>query len=645
MDRSPGRRAVRPAPVAAALVVLLALVPAPAGAEGVRETFPSILIEGDAAFALPTSGVRAGSGTPEDPYVISGWNILQTERYALKLLGTRAHVMIEDVQTEDLRDVATGRTLCQPLWLCTEGAAIVLDDAQNVTIRRVEVRADAFGVAVLRSKDVLLHDVRVGEITQPSSQVGVGVASSEDVVVSGLRTRNTAIPFAMYEAARVLLQDADLWGGVSQIGDGRDLTIAGAHVRDGSFDIWGDVANLSLEQSEFTRGGFRADWGNTDAVLVCGSRFTNATGLSALLLRGHGVRVAGNEFHGNAKAIEVQLSREVSVEGNIVAASTARGLLLGYHGGLVRANAFEGNAGDHVIVGPTDASGNWWGSADGPNSTGADRVWAVHGVAVDPWLDAAPAVERSCAGERRPSLPPAHAIVAEHHAVGRGVAARVLIDAPEGVAVSFSASLRGPIPQQAYGYQFIHGNGVSWGGWGTFYGESTTTQGSAGPMRIARLPVEEGELGAELAFECHGIFCPREVIIVMGGGEGSRGALFVGATDPSARVTILPGEAQLVTLVDLEGGALARSSVVGLGAGVAAGSKAIEVSGELHGFSRLTGFGAADWSVATPDGREGAGATFVAWPAGSYEVQVRHAVGIVGPPTLWALFGDVPSAT
>jgi hypothetical protein len=42
-------------------------------------------------------GVRGGSGTAEDPYLISNWTIHHSAPYAIEIAGTDAHVVLEDI--------------------------------------------------------------------------------------------------------------------------------------------------------------------------------------------------------------------------------------------------------------------------------------------------------------------------------------------------------------------------------------------------------------------------------------------------------------------------------------------------------------------------------------------------------------------
>ncbi len=62
------------------------------------ETAPHapIVIQSDAEFLNPMSGVLGGAGTSEDPYVIEGWEISESTEIGIKLWYTSSHVVIRN---------------------------------------------------------------------------------------------------------------------------------------------------------------------------------------------------------------------------------------------------------------------------------------------------------------------------------------------------------------------------------------------------------------------------------------------------------------------------------------------------------------------------------------------------------------------
>ena len=84
------RRHVRGVVGLAVILAMLLVAPSTVQAQEAREPRADIRIVSDAEFD-EAHGVRSGSGTPEDPYVISGWNVSQ-----LYIKDTNASVVITD---------------------------------------------------------------------------------------------------------------------------------------------------------------------------------------------------------------------------------------------------------------------------------------------------------------------------------------------------------------------------------------------------------------------------------------------------------------------------------------------------------------------------------------------------------------------
>ncbi|MGI8773453.1 MAG: hypothetical protein ACR2KQ_00360 [Actinomycetota bacterium] len=83
------QRRVIPVLLLLALTASLTLA-SPAGAGEEKETRGNVLIQGDGAFS-PAQGVRSGTGTEQDPYVISNWSL-----NSIVIKDTDAYVVIRD---------------------------------------------------------------------------------------------------------------------------------------------------------------------------------------------------------------------------------------------------------------------------------------------------------------------------------------------------------------------------------------------------------------------------------------------------------------------------------------------------------------------------------------------------------------------
>ncbi len=109
---------------------------------------PPILVAGDEDFDSPLSGVRSGSGTAGDPYIIEGWDIVPVATDGITLAGTTAHVVIRDNRIHD----AVGG-----------GAGIRLVDSANVTIESNLIERTSQGVSVAAGGPVTIHDNDIAE--------------------------------------------------------------------------------------------------------------------------------------------------------------------------------------------------------------------------------------------------------------------------------------------------------------------------------------------------------------------------------------------------------------------------------------------------------------------------------------------------
>lgn len=393
----------------------------PAAADGGAALHPSILIESDAAFALPGSGVRGGSGTHEDPYRISGWTIVPTRGFGLLLKHTRSHVLVEDLLFAPLLapwDVECALALPEA---CPEGGprALGLTNATNVTIRRVTVPTPpAYGLRIERSAHVVVEGLVVGdpERAPPSLDATVrtalNVRDSAHVTVSGLAAWYVRYPVWVGYSEAVAIEDALLVGrrlAPSDALDGSGDVPDDAFVKLGSLDgftlergdlreaeivVVGDVADLQIRDSQ-VRGGLFGLWNDgarLDRLLLCGSSFA---GFRAAAVRVHGerdARIVGNVFTESFVGITLNGTGSLDFSGNKIA--DTRGWYGGgfsHPGAVARGNAFERNPGGMSVVRAADFTDNWWGSVDGPGAEGADELRATAPVAFSPWLTAPPA--------------------------------------------------------------------------------------------------------------------------------------------------------------------------------------------------------------------------------------------------------------
>lgn len=141
------------------LVALLAVAGAPitSGLPALEpRPHPPIIVESDADFLSPLSGVTSGRGTPEDPYVIEGWSVVPVAGYGIRISNTQAHVIVRNNQIRDGEvvqrpcyfDVITGLGKeCPFLRICVSQAGLCAGAPAPQT-----------GILVIRSSNVTIVD-------------------------------------------------------------------------------------------------------------------------------------------------------------------------------------------------------------------------------------------------------------------------------------------------------------------------------------------------------------------------------------------------------------------------------------------------------------------------------------------------------
>lgn len=112
------------------------------GTSGV-ERGPLVILS-DADFTAE-NGVVAGSGTPDDPYIIAGWQIqVADEAFGVHIEGTSGHFILRGVMVSGAQD--------------PEGAAIYLAQVRNGTVEDCVVQDSVNGIKLAASSGITLRE-------------------------------------------------------------------------------------------------------------------------------------------------------------------------------------------------------------------------------------------------------------------------------------------------------------------------------------------------------------------------------------------------------------------------------------------------------------------------------------------------------
>lgn len=259
----------------------------------------SIDIEGDAAFAS-SDAVRSGHGTLEDPYVISGWTILHTASAALRLHGTRAHVIIERIDTRVDEQPVLSDASCTPmtdLTLDCEGSrGVDLTDAQNVTVRDVTLLNERYSIYLNDARSIEIAHAVLGKVASPRSLGGsFWVLDSADVEAHDVLLPYGGLATGVYRSSDITLDafhigqmvgSADISEGIEMQYD-HNVTVSNATIRASGVPphlYWVDSEGLTLRDSVLLNA--------TEDEQV---PIANITGLTLERDRFEGVRILGSK--------------------------------------------------------------------------------------------------------------------------------------------------------------------------------------------------------------------------------------------------------------------------------------------------------------------------------------------------------------
>jgi nitrous oxidase accessory protein NosD len=407
---------------------------APADAE--RTPHPSISIEGDDDFGDPGSGVRGGSGTADDPYVIGNWTIVQTERFAIRVANTTAHVHIENVSVPGPEGAVT--RLASPDCLGSEGGSICgttgieIEGAQNVSVENVAIREAGSGIRVSESRDVNVDGLQVGSSQDPQTTgTGASVVQSRSVAMDDVTLRALA-PAHVEDAQDVRFRNAEAVGTGSlaalgsepsddtvRVRSSENVRFEETVVRDATLDVRKQARNVSVVDSRFVEivaeEAMQVRGSGTQGLHVCGTVFEDLDVDVALeVVVGGDVEIESNRFAGNPVGVRAT-ANELDVIGNEFHDHSDVGLGARSPDATIHNNSISGNDRGAELSTPadaptpTDARYNWWGHPSGPSGEGpgsGDPLFTLGEVDVEPWLTMAP----QAGPERGDCDPPGSAI-------------------------------------------------------------------------------------------------------------------------------------------------------------------------------------------------------------------------------------------
>lgn len=287
------------------LLIVTGIVAAPTAASSPPGQGPAfvfhqpISIVTDANFT-PANGVVGGSGAPDDPYVISGWEITASIGAAISIVDTRAPFVIRDV-------FAAARG--------SNEAAVVLTNVSDGGLEASIFANSQYGFRIDRSRNVSVADSEVG-----ASAIPGWVGRSQDVRIEGndLAMTSCVCSFEGEEVRDLLFRGNDIRGIV--VRGGYNLTFESNRVAQGSPGNDGMRFIASPSSVRILNNSLR-DGGGIDGSLrnatIVGNR-VRSQAQAVHLIDSQNVSVEGNEILEVQNAISIERSSAITVSGNTV---------------------------------------------------------------------------------------------------------------------------------------------------------------------------------------------------------------------------------------------------------------------------------------------------------------------------------------
>lgn len=390
---------------------------------------PPISINSDADLSNVLNGVREGTGTPSDPFVICGWDIQPTDKDGIYLNNTRASVIITKNNIHDVSAAAPRHrhTAIDAPWY----AGITIANASNVQILQNTIHHVEEGT-VSTDPETLLDTLASDPMADPSTSPMVTPNAAPKAIISwGARnvsvigndvsdTINSAIVINA-DDARVenntvtrygwLGLAVGVWNGATTVVRGN--VVSNGHdsgvLRAGGYalGVFTHAVGAVIQGNVIDESQSTYQWRLTVQVgsLDTTSRSGGRAGLS---VGAPGSAVTENRVRGLAQAESslwgmLVTANDVTIENNYVNGFEYGVMNYNASGTTIARNDIAGQLHEGVITiapqtiyedepryvpdgPPVDATNNYWGCPDGPGAAGCVAVSS--NVTATPWSPA-----------------------------------------------------------------------------------------------------------------------------------------------------------------------------------------------------------------------------------------------------------------
>ncbi len=282
-------------------VVLLLLL----SSAGLGASHAPIQITSDAGFT-PENGVVAGKGTPDDPYVIAGWQIQvpEGEKYGIYIAHTTVPFVIRGCQITGAMD--------------EKGAAIALEDVRDGAIEDCIVRGSKNGILISSSRRVKLDENYIEVLGFGLRVLGTSREEFDHEITASNTVNGNPVHYYFGLVGETL---QGIKAGNITLAYCKDVTLKDVSVQEGDGIYIAFSEGIVIQGADLFRNkgyGIMA-FSSPGIVIRDCQRIANSPLAGIRLWLSDGARVLDSGIYGNTYGIWIDGADDVEVKGAVVA--------------------------------------------------------------------------------------------------------------------------------------------------------------------------------------------------------------------------------------------------------------------------------------------------------------------------------------
>ncbi|MFO8034854.1 MAG: NosD domain-containing protein [Candidatus Bipolaricaulota bacterium] len=289
----------------ATFALILCLVTAASVLAGTTREPISILSDED---FTEKNGVVAGSGTTEDPYLISGWQVQvpEGEEYGIRVEGTSRAFVIDECVIKGARD--------------PQGAAIYFQRVEGGAVKNTIVDSSRHGLEIVSSRDITVRETNLSVSGIGLKVAGASVQDFRHQIDRSNLVNGKEIHYHFGLEDEVLeLEDSD--AGHITIAGSSNVVIRGASVEEGDGLKLAFSEEVTVEEADLfnNRGTGLSVVSSPGTVVRDSERIANNADAGISLWLSDRSVVEGVGLYANHTGLKISASDRVEARGNVYA--------------------------------------------------------------------------------------------------------------------------------------------------------------------------------------------------------------------------------------------------------------------------------------------------------------------------------------